>query len=244
MLVDGFDGAPYIMMTYNPSYYRELAERHGFEKARDLHAYVVSSDQNAPERAMRILEKRGKKEKLLVRPVEIKKLKSELKALHTIFNACLKRNWGFVPVDLEDLELAANDLKDVLDPELVLVAEKEEPNGEKRTAGFSLMIPNINEFLVGTQKLPKWARFAKLAWKVVTKTRPQTSRLVILGVHPDYLAAGLGSRFYIDTLMKCRGRYKNAECSWIEESNQEIITALEMMGGKRTRTYRIFEKAL
>src|SRR5690606_11144159 len=41
LLVDGFDGAPMVMMPYNPPWYATLLEANGFVKAKDLLAYSI-----------------------------------------------------------------------------------------------------------------------------------------------------------------------------------------------------------
>src|SRR3990170_155107 len=44
LLVDGFDDAPRILMTYNPRYYVGYIEAAGFHKAMDLLAYTADMD--------------------------------------------------------------------------------------------------------------------------------------------------------------------------------------------------------
>lgn len=55
LLVDGWDGPPVIMMTYNPPYYADFIEGAGFGKAMDLVAYMA--DRSC--RSMWRLRKRG-----------------------------------------------------------------------------------------------------------------------------------------------------------------------------------------
>ena len=41
LLVDGFDGPPTFLTTYNPTYYADLIEACGFVKSQDLYAYEM-----------------------------------------------------------------------------------------------------------------------------------------------------------------------------------------------------------
>ncbi len=68
------------------------------------------------------------------------------------------RNWGFVPLSLEELEYAANDLKAIVDPSLVMIAEK-----AGVPVGFSMVVPNINEFLSATCRSNRLMRILKFA---------------------------------------------------------------------------------
>ncbi len=48
LLVDGFDGTPVVMMTYNPPYYEKLIEECSFTKAMDLYAYTMDTKSIPP----------------------------------------------------------------------------------------------------------------------------------------------------------------------------------------------------
>ncbi len=41
LLIEGFDKPPALLMPYNPEFYHSLIENYGFEKAKDLYAYII-----------------------------------------------------------------------------------------------------------------------------------------------------------------------------------------------------------
>lgn len=75
LLVEGFDSAPVIMMTYNPRYYVALVEAEGFRKAKDLLAFNLDLAKIPLDRLGRIAAKiRQRNPDLAFRPVRRKTL--------------------------------------------------------------------------------------------------------------------------------------------------------------------------
>ena len=74
LLVDGWNGPPVIMMTYNPRYYVDFIEGAGFVKAMDLPAYLADLDHfrrdGLPERSLRIVEKVKQQRGISARPID------------------------------------------------------------------------------------------------------------------------------------------------------------------------------
>jgi ribosomal protein S18 acetylase RimI-like enzyme len=238
LLVEGFESSPFIMMPYNPPYYLSLYDKVGLKGVRDLHAYYISNQVTIPEKLTRVAERINKSGKVTIRPIEMKKLKDELKIIHELYNATLKRNWGFIPLAIEDLEFAANDLKAFVEPEHVLIAEKD---GEP--IGFSMLLPNINELMWKVKKSSTLGKMVKFIWQLKMKP-PKEARLAVLGVKPEFQASGVAAVFYLEAIKRGGKRFLGAECSWIEESNISMMRSLELIGAKRYKNYRIFEKPL
>ena len=235
LLVEGFDSAPMVMMPYNPSYYLPLYESLGLKGVRDLYAFYLSADTEAPQRIMKIVERVKRTTGLKLRHIDLKHLDDELKIIHRLYNQTLDRNWGFVPITLEDLRFAAGDLKAIIDPEMVLIAEK-----DGVPAGFSMCIPNVNEIMAKTRGNSAVVRVLKFLWHLKTR-HPKEARLAVLGVAPEFRGKGVAALFYAETLLTGRRKYIGGEMSWVEESNDEIIKGITLMGGQKYKSYRIFE---
>lgn len=238
LLVEGFEATPMIMMSYNPEYYLALYDEVGLKGVRDLHAYYISNQVPIPEKLTRVVERFSKSGKVNIRPIEMKNLKDDLKIIHELYNATLNRNWGFIPLALEDLEFAANDLKAFVEPEHVLIAEKD---GEP--VGFSMLLPNINELMWRVRKSSTLGKMIKFIWHLKMNP-PKEGRLAVLGVKPEFQASGVAPVFYLEAIRRGGKRFLGAECSWIEESNTPMMRSLELLGAKRYKNYRIFEKPL
>ncbi|MBM4304949.1 MAG: hypothetical protein FJ112_11580, partial [Deltaproteobacteria bacterium] len=196
LLVEGFDSPPMIMMTYNPSYYLKLYDDLGLKRVRDLYAYYISNEVSISEKLTRVAERLNKNGRVIIRHIQLSKFKEELKIIHELYNATLNRNWGYVPLALEDLEFAANDLKAFVEPEYVLIAEKD---GEP--VGFSMLLPNINELMWKVKNSSTLGKIIKFLWYLKVNP-PKQGRLAVLGVKPEFQASGIAAVFYLEAILR------------------------------------------
>ncbi len=237
LLIDGFDLSPMIMMPYNPPYYMEFLEKFGLKKTKDLYAYLIDHSQQPPERMRRVAKKVKEKEDLHIRQVNLKRFEEEVKLIKQIYNQAWSKNWGFVPMTDEEFDHLANELKRLAVPELILIAEV---NGEP--AGFSMALPDYNQALKKVNgKLFPWGLFKLLWWA----KRIDAIRVLTMGVVHKYQKRGIDLIFYLETFDRGVGKgYKRGELSWILEDNLLMNRALEYLGVKVYKRYRIYETKL
>ena len=70
-------------------------------------------------------------------------------------------------------------------------------------------------------------------------------RLLIMGVVDEYRGRGVDAYFYVTTARKAlEYGYQRLEGSWILETNTMMNRIIERLGGRRYKTYRLYEKAL
>jgi GNAT superfamily N-acetyltransferase len=241
LLIEGFDTPPAIMTTYNPPYYAALIDANGFTKAKDLYAWELSSSTPPPEKVARIAEKIRQREGVTVRPVNLKEFDAEVARVKAMYNSAWEKNWGFVPMTEHEFDHLARDLKQMVRPELALVAEvKGEP------VGFALTIPDANEAIKAANgRLTTFGLPIGLAKLLLATRRIRRLRLVLLGTVEGYRRRGLDAILYLDTLNKARELgYEGGEISWTLEDNHLVNRAIESMGGKRSKLYRVYEKPL
>jgi len=234
LLLEGFDSSPVIMMTYNPPYYLEFMERYGLRKSKDLYAYFMDKNVTMPEKFHQIAEQVARRENIRIRNLNLKDFKAEVERIKYIYNNAWARNWGFVPMTDEEFDHLAKDLKPIVDPDLVFIAEV---NGEP--AGFSLTLPDYNQALrrINGRLFP--FGLVKLLWY---SKKIDMVRVLTLGVIHKYQKLGIASVFYLKTYEKGieKGYYKG-EFSWILEDNVLMNRALKRMGAKIYKKYRIYE---
>src|SRR5437867_524041 len=145
LLVEGFDLDPMVMMTYNPPYYAALLEGYGMKKTMDLYAYDIAADYfNHSNKLQRVAERLRKKSNIRVRTVNMIDFKSEVETIRQVYNNAWSRNWGFVPMSQEEFDHLAKDLKQIVDPRVVLIAEQTIDGGKPRPVGFLLAVPDLN----------------------------------------------------------------------------------------------------
>ncbi|MBC8412173.1 MAG: GNAT family N-acetyltransferase [Nitrospira sp.] len=233
VLFEGFDEPPMIMMPYNHPYYDRLYKECGFERVRDLFAYIADVPDSFPEkvyRVARISEKKG----VSVRPIRMKHFAQEMEIFREIYNSAWEKNWGFMPMTANEINHAAKELKSIVVPDLTLIAEH---NGE--AVGFMMFLPDFNYVL---KKLD--GRLLPFGiFKALWHTRKITdARLLLLGIKPGFRRRGVDSLLFLKGLegLKKHG-YKRMEFSWILEDNHDVKRVIETMNGDLYKKYRVYQ---
>ena len=234
LLVDGFDRDPFVMMTYNPSYYAGLIERAGLAKAKDLLAYITTAAATAGHKAMRVAERAMRSSRVAIRPVNLKNFEAEARSIWSIYSSAWSRNWGFAPMTEVEFSVLAKDMKQILAPEFALIGEV-----DGRAVGFALAIPDINRAL----KPARGNLFPLGLLKILYhQRRIKTLRVMALGVVEEFRTAGVAAGFYA-TLIRQAQRLGYGECefSWVLEDNILMNRSIESLGARRYKTYRLYE---
>jgi GNAT superfamily N-acetyltransferase len=244
LLVEGFDQDPAVMMPYNFAYYAEFLERYGFNKAMDLYAFDIAEKYFiVSDKLTRVADRLRKKDKISVRPVNMKNFKGEVEIVRNIYNDAWSVNWGFVPVSEEEFSHLAKDLKQIVDHRVVLIAEQEvEGSLTPRPIGFLLAVPDINRALkkLSGRLLP--FGLLKLLWH---SRKISFIRIITMGIVREYQSMGAGAIFLDEIYRRGPGSgYPSGEMSWVLENNVMMNRAAELIGGRRSKTYRIYEMPL
>jgi hypothetical protein len=247
LLVDGFDRPPVILMTYNPPYYQDAIEAAGFEKAQDLYAWMIPTSifdydvQRLPRKFLRVAEQAQQRPDVVIRKIDMKNFDREVEIAKQVYNAAWEANWGFVAMTDHEIEHLGDELKFIIDPDLVYIAEV---NGEP--AGISLGIPDVNQALLKARPRPnRWSLPLTLGRFLWHRRHIDTFRLMIMGVVPKYRTIGIDAVFYVITARAAfRKGYEWCEMSWILESNDMMNRIIQRLGGHIYKTYRIYQKPL
>lgn len=238
VLVEGFETPPAVMMSHNPPYYARLLEGAGLAKEKELVAYWMASPV-PPARAVAAMERLAGRMGARIRSVRMRDLKEEVRRVQEVYNAAWSQNWGFVPMTPAEFEHMAKELRPVVDPHIVFLAEKED--GEP--IGFCLCLPDLNRAL---RHLPDGRLFPFGVFKFLWHRRGiDTLRVLTLGLKPGYQHLGLGAAMYVHAFREAAARgYRAGEGSWILEDNREMRGAMEKMGATAYKTYRVYAAPL
>jgi GNAT superfamily N-acetyltransferase len=239
MLVEGFDLDPMVMMTYNPPYYAKLLEAYGMKKAMDLYAYDIAEVYFIhSNKLQRVAERLRQKSHITVRCVNMKDFKNEVAKIRQIYNDAWSRNWGFIPVSEAEFEHLAKDMKQIVDPRVVMIAEQQADDG-LRPIGFFLAVPDINCALkrLNGRLLP--FGLLKLLWY---SRKISSIRIITMGVVRELQPAGIGAVFLDEIYRRAPAAgFITGEMSWVLEDNVMMNRSAELIGGRRSKTYRIYE---
>jgi hypothetical protein len=240
LLIDGDPGAPVQGMAYNPAYYLPFYETYpGLGKTKDLWAWrITANDLKLSDRmaanAKRVLQ--GETD-LKVRPIDKKDFKNEVELIRDLYNRSWSSNWGFIPMDPDEFQFSAKEMKMLVNENLLLIAEWQ---GEP--VGFSMTVPDFNQAMMRVKgKLLPFGIFHFLK----DRKKITYARTLLLGVVPEHRRKG------VDVLMVLRsyhaavkGGITAGECSWILEDNGPMNRILEKLGARIYRTYRLFDLPL
>ena len=209
------------------------------QKAMDLYKWqiVVAEHERALPIIYELADSLEAKHGIRVRNMRRRDFEAEVQRFMEIYNAAWERNWGFVPLTESELKAYAKDLKPVLDENWAMIAEKD---GE--TVGAGLTLPDYNQVLrhLNGRLLP--LGWAKALWY---RRKINDVRVFALGVKREYQHTGVAAGLYVEHYrMAAATPQAGGEMGWILESNEPMNKAMEMMGGRRVKRYRFYEKLL
>ncbi len=239
--IDGFDTPPRIMMVHGRPYYGRAVEAAGYRKAVDLIAYRQPPDFEVPRVMQRLVNRVA--DRVHIRPLNRKRLKSELALLRDIFNDAWSENWGMVPITEAEFDEVGKAMTLLIDDDFVQIAEVD---GE--AAAMIVCLPNINEAIQDLHGSLLPFGWLKLLWRLKVRY-PKTARIPLMGVRKKYHHTLFGpalSFMITDTLrypVLARG-IRDMEMSWILEHNSGMRNIIESLGGRACQTFRLYEKAL
>lgn len=243
ILIEGFDRRPMILEPWHPPYYGEQIEAHGFGKAMDVQMWELQfGELKGGERfdpAIHAAAERALKEEgVVIRNMRKRDMADEVRRFMDVYNEAWGSNWGFVPITDAEVEFQAKNLKQVIDEDWAFMAEKD---GEP--VGAALTLPDINQVMskLNGRLLPfGWLKF------LLGKRKIDQLRVFALGVKHDYRHSGVAAGLYLKHLETAArpDSIKGGDMGWILETNGPMNRAMEGMGGKVVKKYRIYEKAL
>ncbi|MHB9032614.1 MAG: N-acetyltransferase [Anaerolineae bacterium] len=242
LLIEG-DGAPVIMMTYNPSYYQRFIERYGFSKAKDVLAFKIDLEylgpnmENLPPQiagAAAIAESRYH---IKIRHIRPEILDQEVELVKPIYRKAWQKNWGALPMTDAEFAALVENLKSIADWDFTYLAFiDDEP------IGVFIALPDFCQVALhlGGRLLPfGWINYLRY------KPRINGVRVLIMGVLEEHRLKGVEALFYREGFQKAVQKgMKWGEMSWILEDNYKVIRGIEKVGGKAYRRYRVYDMTI
>jgi GNAT superfamily N-acetyltransferase len=235
LLVDGFSTPPTIDTTWNPPHHARLWEAHGWRGIQDLLACAGDLPREAPASAVRFGE-RARSRGISVRPLDLSDFGAEVDRVREVYNRAWDANWGHVPIGREEFLYKARDLKAVLDPDVVRLAEH-----EGRPVGFLLGLPDLNPAIrrSGGRLLPfGW-------WRILRAGRRERRlRLIALGVVEGHRNRGVEALMLAEGFRASAGRYRWCEASWVLADNKALLNGLELYNLRPYKRWRLYSRDL
>ncbi|MDR1243784.1 MAG: hypothetical protein LBJ79_01140 [Endomicrobium sp.] len=234
-LMDGFDILPSIMMPYTPGYYLDLAKGCGLEKIKELYAYDMDVTNDSRVARLEKVVNMAKKKMPMLQITTLKKssFKKDLASAISIYNCAWGKNWGFVPWTNEEFLSIASKLKNLIDPEMIIIAKM-----SGVAIGMLISLPDYNQVLSKLDgKILPFGIFKFLYYR----RKIDGLRLMVMGVLKEYRHKGIEAIMYEKGLKNAlKLGYKHCELSWVLEDNVMTCRTAEMMNGKVYKKYAIY----
>ena len=242
LLVDGFDTPPRFMMNHHRPYYAALLESWGMTKAKDLYAWWFTDPLNLVERWRDKAERIARRSGVTVRPFRRRHFREDIEHCRAVYSAANEEHWGTVALTDAELRYMAGRLEKIAKEQQVLLVEK-----AGQVVGFSVTVPDYNEAIGPLDgRLTSWG-LPVGALRALWRSREiKTARMLVLHLLEGHRRRGLSELLILRTLDYGKHvlGYTGAELSWTFEDNRLINSAVEAVGARRYKTYRIFEKEL
>jgi GNAT superfamily N-acetyltransferase len=236
LLIDGFDDPPYFMMTYNPPYYQRLIEGCGFVKSQDMFAFGAHTDMlsSLDKKMAFVVEECRKRFDIKLRSGDKRHFARDVRLFLTIYNQAMISSWGFIPMSDAEIDHMAASLKHLIVPELTSIADI-----DGKTVGFMLGLLDYNERIKKIDGRLFPFGFLRLLWN---KKAIKRIRMISTNVIPEYQKWGVGLVIGAHLVpIAINWGMKEAEFSWVLETNNLSFGTLKRGGAKITKTYRMFD---
>ena len=239
MVVEGFEPAPVILAPYNPPYYNDFLTGFGLTKANDLLVYEIDASRGyqIPEQYFKLTEKIQARYQVRVRPVNMNNLEEDVVTITDLANRSISDNWGFYPVTAAEARAMAHDLKQIINPRAVLIAE----TSDGTPIGFAMSLPDINQILHGLNG----RLFPRGLWRMLVKLPKLTQyRMWALGVIPEYQGRAIDTLLYKATYEAIYSEKMRLEINYVLEDNDRMNNALRKFDVTPLRRYRVYEMGI
>jgi GNAT superfamily N-acetyltransferase len=236
VMVEGFERMPFIRQPWHPPYYQRRCEEAGLVKEMDLLMYelVIADRSKVLPIIFKLADQLEPRHGIKIRRMSRRTLRKDMDRFAEVYNAAWSENWGFVPYSKRDLDVYAQELQLVFDPDWFMVAE----TAEGETAAVAITVPDVNQVLkkMNGRLLPLgWWHFLRKK-KIIDRVR-----VGFLGVAPAYQHTGVAAALYVEHFdTSARTPVKWGEMGWILETNRNMNKAMEAMGGRVVRRFRVY----
>ena len=238
--IEGFEREPFVKQPWHPPYYQRLCEAAGLTKAMDLLMWelVIADRSKMLPIIFKLRDDLEPRHGIHIRKMSRRTLRKDMDRFADVYNSAWSENWGFVPYSKADLDAYTQELHLVFDPHWFMVAE----TAEGETVAVAITVPDINQVLKRMNgRLLPWGW-----WQFLWRSRiTDRVRVGFLGVKPEYQHTGVAAAMYVEHFdMASQRPQKWGEMGWILETNRNMNRAMEAMGGRVVRRFRVYEREL
>jgi hypothetical protein len=209
---------------------------YGLTKVKDLLCWEISvkDGYQMPERIFRLTDNIARRYGIRIRQMNMKDYDREVQRIIDLSNESLLQNWGYSPATDNEGKALAHDMKPIIQPKGVLFAEDK----TGRPVGFAIVLPDINSLLKGLN-----GRLFPFGFMKLLRGIPglKQYRMFALGVIPEYQGKAVDSLIYRSLYESLYSKDLWMEINYVLEDNMVMVNAINKIGARPSRRYRIYE---
>ncbi len=235
ILYRGFDRAPLILTSYNPSYYNDLLVDFGMQKLTDAYQYTMSFENFPVERLKKITEYSMKKYGFRVDTVDWNNLDRDIRDMHTVMEeASNEIIFQDVP-SIETLYGIVAGWRKFLNKDFIYIARR---TSDGHPIGAVMAIPDYFQLFQKMRgRMDLRGIFAYLKYR----NKITSLRAILQYVIPEYQKKGVSMAMYAKIQQNVlRYGMNYVEAGTIMENNAAANDAITAVGGELSRIYRIY----
>ncbi|MGB3801144.1 MAG: hypothetical protein WA952_15105 [Lewinella sp.] len=235
---------PIYQETYNPPYYEQFFESHGYQPHEQCLTMrgVVSEfpGDRLGKLAARVRERYG----LYTEQIQANNLRQGAEDFAEAYNAAFNHWPYFKPLTGDDIYPTFQQMKPIMDPHLTCIAY----NKEGRPIGLAGLIPDINCFLGGVGGKLNWIGLPKFLYRLKFQKQPRNCKGIAFGIAQAYQRQGVYP-LMVDAMFQSGDRhtsrtYRYVDMATIRGHNKLMVDTCRQMNTEIHRVHMAYRKAL
>ena len=239
LMTKGFESRPVMYYHYNKPYYPQLVQEAGYKPVKRVLSWEVSPQNPMEEKLERIAKLVIKRNKVKFETWGERKLKVRKQEMFEIYNDAWNDNFGFVPFTREEFYTIIDDMMLIMDKGLFMFLYI----GDECVAFFGA-VPNVTEKMIPLKRC-KPCELLRAAKMLLTARKTKGYRLGYLGVKKKYRNLGLPAvMLWKEKIYSQEKGYEYCDMGWTLEDNDKVISLVNLVSAKPSKTYTIYEKKI
>jgi hypothetical protein len=240
VLVDGFDGPPAVLNTYNFPWYDGVMASCGFRKWEDLFALLARPEDLDLDRLAKIADYSEKRIGFRVDQADLSQREREVNDVYKVLVGSYPKDWANALPSRQYVDDFVKQNLPILDPHLIHIARRQ---SDDEPLAFVIGVPDMNDVLIHMRsgRLSPINVLRFLYWR----KRVKGARGMMQFALPEYRQKGVMAACYARSLIAaCKQGYQRFDASTIGEKNLVSWKSMMSAGGRIYRTYRYYWKVL
>ncbi len=238
VVLNGREGQPVLLNSYNPDYYEKLYVDHGFVKDEDHLAFIFEPKDFDNIRFDSIVQAACKRYNYHIDRVDLKKVETEVRDIVQVLNEGIDDEWEYTtPPAYEDILDEFNALKIFYNGYYSFIARAGD-----RPIGFVMALPDYNQVLkkMNGRLFPiGWLKF------LIYRRKIDVIRVFVQFAVKDYRNMGVTGAL-LNSCFKdvVNNKIRLVEGGLVGEYNELSVLSVLKAGGKLYRNYRVYRRNL